>query len=565
MNAEIFKAMLLNIGLLILLAQVLAAIRAVKRIIVHEKDSTKDQITLIIIFSIVAIISNYTGYSINGAIANTRVIGVMASGFLGGPVVALVVGFIAGFHRFLIDMTGFSTLACTISTLLGGVISALLSKKVKDNKYKSVDLFLITFMVESLQMVIILLIAKPFNEAFLLVKNIFLPMTLFNSIGMVLFVGVFKNIIKEQEYGIGRKVGLTFEITKRCLPILQKYEYNEESCNKIGEIILDFSNDMAVVFTDTERIISVSGEIELPSNWRTSMPTIAQRVLEEKEVIFGEHSKENDIFHKPLKNMIAISVPLIKWNQVFGTMIIFSKKHRISYYSQILFAEGLSKLLSTQYELADMEKQKELLVKSEYKALQSQINPHFIFNSLNTISSFVREKPEDARELLIALATYFRNSIKTKDALVSIYDEMEYVDAFLQLVKARFDDRLKVSVDIPNGLEIKVPCLIVQPIVENAVIHGAMSRKDGQVKVEISERDNDIIISVKDNGHGIPIDIIEGLQNDDIGEDSIGLGNVHKRLCYIYGKDHGLDIISSTSGTTVNINIKKNQPLIITS
>src|SRR5699024_5856128 len=131
--------------------------------------------------------------------------------------------------------------------------------------------------------------------------------------------------------------------------------------------------------------------------------------------------------------------------------------------------------------LAEMEEQKELLVKAEFKALQSQINPHFIFNSLNTISSFVRENPEDARELLIALATYFRNSIKTKDALVSIYEEMEYVKAFLQLVKARFDDRLEINMDIEEGLNCMVPCLIVQPIVENAVIHGAMSRKFGKI------------------------------------------------------------------------------------
>lgn len=254
--------MLLNIGLIILLAQVLAGIKVVKRIIVHENDSIRDQILLMIIFSSVTIISNYSGYSINGAIANTRVIGVMASGFIGGPVVALVVGLVAGIHRFLIDISGFSTIACTISTFLGGIIAAVKSRKIKDNNYRSIDLFVITFLVECLQMLIILLMAKPFSEAYLLVRNIFLPMTIFNSIGMVLFVGVFKNLIKEQEYEIGRKVALTFDITKKCLPVLKKGEYTEESCNSIGEIILDFSNDLAVVFTDTEKIISVKGDIE---------------------------------------------------------------------------------------------------------------------------------------------------------------------------------------------------------------------------------------------------------------------------------------------------------------
>ena len=170
MNFDIFSAMLLNIGLLILLAQILARIKAVRRVIVHEDDSLKDQLFLILIFSSIGIISNYTGYSINGAIANTRVIGVMASGFIGGPVVSVIVGLVAGLHRFLIDINGFSTIACSISTVIGGIVAAFASKNVKKNKYSSSELFLITFIVESLQMLIILLIASPFDEAFLLVK-----------------------------------------------------------------------------------------------------------------------------------------------------------------------------------------------------------------------------------------------------------------------------------------------------------------------------------------------------------------------------------------------------------
>lgn len=559
MNIEIFKSILLNIGLLILLAQILARIKTVKNVMVDDTNSIKDQMFLIVVFSTISVISNYTGYNINGAIANTRVIAVMSSGFIGGPVVALGVAFIAGMHRYLIDINGFATLACTISTFIGGVIAATISVHIKENKYKSSELFLITFVVEVLQMMIILLLARPFEDAFFLVKNIFFPMTLLNSAGMVLFVGVFKNIIIEQEYKVGKKVSLTFNITKKCLPIIQTGEFNEENCNKIGEIILEFSRDMAVVFTNTERIISVKGEIELSSDKYDLMPEIAQKLFEKKEVIIAEKATEDDIFHEPLKKMIAICVPLINNNKAFGSLIIFSKKYRISYHSQIQFADGLSQLLSTQYELADMEKHRELLMKAEYQALQSQINPHFIFNSLNTISSFVREKPDDARELLISLATYFRNSIKTQDAFVSIYDEIEYVEAFLQLVKARFDERLDVSLDIPDGLDCMIPCLIVQPIVENAVFHGAMSRKFGKVLIKVIKRNNDVLISVKDNGHGMPEEVIEDLKNGITKNNSIGLANVHKRLCYIYGKDNGLDIISTPSGTTVNINIIKNQ------
>ena len=558
MSFDIFSAMLLNIGLIILLAQILARIKRVKRVIVHEGDSIKDQLFLILIFSSIGIISNYTGYSINGAIANTRVIGVMASGFIAGPVVALIVGLVAGLHRFLIDINGFSTLACSISTVIGGIIAAVYSKQIKENKYRSTELFSLTFMVECLQMLIILLLARPFDNALVLVRNIFLPMTIFNSIGMVLFVGVFKNIVSEQDNKIGQKVALTFDITQKCLPILKTGEFNEENCYKIGEIILDFSEDIAVIFTDTQRIISVNGKIDLPSDL---LPEVSSKVFEKKQVIFAEYAGEDDVLHGPLKNMVGISVPLIKQNDVFGSMIIFSRKYRLSYQSQIPYADGLGKLFSTQFELADMEKHRQLLVEAEYKALQSQINPHFIFNSLNTISFFVREKPDDARELLIALATYFRNSIQTKNELVSIYEEMEYVDAFLQLVKARFDDRLEVKVDIEEGLDCMVPCLIVQPIVENAVFHGAMTRKKGLVEIKVYQNGGEVIIAVSDNGHGISKDIIERLMKDTVEDDSIGLANVHRRLCYIYGKEKGLDIQSRPSGTTVYINIKKNKPV----
>lgn len=559
MNFAIFKAMLLNIGLLVLIAQVLAGFRVVRRIIVYEEESIRDQILLIVIFSAITVISNYTGYSVKGAIANTRIIGVMTSGFISGPVVGLIVGLVGAVHRYLIDVGGFTTLACSISTFLGGIVAATLFRYVKVNKYRARDLFLITFIIESIQMLLILIMSKPFEEAFLVVKEIFLPMTIFNSIGMVLFTGIFKNVINEQENQIGRKVGLSFDITKQCLPILKSGEYNKESCAKMGEIILDFSKDLAVVFTNRDTILSISGDLGLLKE-ASGLPDIAREVMDKKEVIVVEDASEDDIFHRPLKNMIAIGAPLVKWKQVFGTIIIFSRKHRISYQSQIYFADGLSKLLSTQYELADMEKQKELLIKSEYKALQSQINPHFIFNSLNTISSFVRENPDDARELLIALATYFRNSIKNKDALVSIYEEMEYVDAYLQLVKARFGDRLTITMHIGDKIDCQIPCLIVQPIVENAVIHGAMTRKMGYVDIRVRDKGDYALISVEDNGPGIAVSIIEGLDSEDDNIEGVGLANVHKRLKYIYGEDNGLKIKSTSSGTRIDLRIPKIGP-----
>ncbi len=557
MNVEIIKSIVLNIGFLVILAQILARVKLVKKYIVREKHKTIEYIILIGIFGGISVISTYTGYGVNGAIANTRVIGVMAGGFIGGPIVGIGASIIGSIHRYAIDMNGFTAIPCAISTLIEGLISAVTAKQVKKNKYRSLDLFTITFIAELMQMIVILIFAKPYHDAVELVRVIAVPMVFFNPLGMVFFVGVFNHMFKEVEYEVGSKVGLVFEISKKCLPLLQSGIYNKDNCSKISDVILEYSKDLAVIFTDKENIICVKGKTLNCIGLNRYLPSLADEVLINKKVCIAEQAPEDDVLYKPLEKMVAIGAPLMKHGQPFGCLIIFANKFKISYHSEVQFAEGLSKLFSVQFELAEMENQQALLQKAEFKALQSQINPHFIFNSLNTISAFCREKPDKARELLIALATYFRNSIQTKDGFVSIYDEMDYVMAYLQLEKARFDERLNVIIDMPDNIDCKMPCLILQPIVENAIKHGAMKKKQGEVKIVIKEEEESIKISVMDNGFGIPQNIVHGLKYNTLDNGRIGLINVQKRLCYLYGENNGLDIQTSTNGTTVNISIPK--------
>lgn len=553
MDVEIIRSIILNIGLLVVIAQILARFEKIKEYLVSEKHTVKEQVVMIIIFSIISILSTYMGYGVNGALANTRVIGVMAGGFIGGPIVGIGTAVIAGFHRYAIDINGFTAVACCISTILEGIIAAFFYKHVKRHKYREVDLYFITFVAEIIQMIVILILAKPLTNAINLVSSIAFPMVFINSLGLVLFVGVFKHIFIEQEYELGKKVSLAFNITKKCLPVISTGIYNEESCREIGKVILQFSKELGLVFTDKEKIIYTKGKPFIKNNIK--LPAIAEKVLREKKVCLAEEAKEEDVLYEVLDNMVAIGAPLIKNGQVFGSFIIFTQKYKLSLDPEIQFAEGLSSFLSTQYELAEVEKQRELMQKAEFHALQSQINPHFIFNSLNTISAFCREKPGKARELLIDLATYFRTSIQNKEGLVDIYEEMDYVKAYLQLEKARFEERLNLEIEIPDNLKCEMPCLILQPIVENAVIHGAMKKKQGQVKIIVKEDKGNLKISVIDNGFGIPKEIIKGLESKVAYEGNIGLINVHRRLCYLYGEDHGLDILTSNEGTEINIYI----------
>ena len=213
MNIEIIKSILLNIGLLIVIAEVLARVRMIKHFIIGNQTSIKNQIVMTLIFGSISILCTYMGYGVNGALANTRVIAVMAGGLIGGPLVGIGTAIIAALHRYFFDINGLTALACAISTIIEGIISATAYHTIKKNKYQEFDLFLITFVSESIQMLTILMVAKPYTEALSLVREIALPMMLLNSLGMVFFMGIFKRIFVEQAYEVGKRLSLTFDIT----------------------------------------------------------------------------------------------------------------------------------------------------------------------------------------------------------------------------------------------------------------------------------------------------------------------------------------------------------------
>ncbi len=239
-------------------------------------------------------------------------------------------------------------------------------------------------------------------------------------------------------------------------------------------------------------------------------------------------------------------------------LVLFIRKFKLTREVEQEFASGLARIFSTQLELSEVENQKKLLQKAEFAALQSQINPHFLFNALNTITAFCREKPERARELLIVLSNYFRNTLQTGHYMIPLKKELEHVNAYLELEKARFEEKLQVEEEIPEGLSCTVPSFILQPIVENAVKHGAMRGAGvGVVRIRATQKKNEILITVQDNGKGIPQEVVDRLYRGDMGSGSVGLSNVHKRLKSIYGEDYGLMISTAQEGTEIGIRIPR--------
>jgi signal transduction histidine kinase len=198
------------------------------------------------------------------------------------------------------------------------------------------------------------------------------------------------------------------------------------------------------------------------------------------------------------------------------------------------------------------------LTKAELRALRAQINPHFLFNSLNTIRYFVRTDPETARKLLLNLSEIFQRALRAGE-FVALRDELSYVEAYLALEEARLGERLRVAWSIPDEtcMEALVPTLILQPVVENAVVHGiAVRPESGTVSIAVECSGPEVVLRVEDDGPGIAPDKLAALLTPGEERTGIGLSNIDGRLRAIYGEVYGLAIESKPGcGTCVQMRI----------
>jgi two-component system, LytTR family, sensor kinase len=191
-----------------------------------------------------------------------------------------------------------------------------------------------------------------------------------------------------------------------------------------------------------------------------------------------------------------------------------------------------------------LQEQEKLLLAAKIEALSNQINPHFLFNTLTSISSLVRTRPETARVLIGKLSGLLRRLLRSSDHFVTLREELESIDEYLDIEVVRFGPRLSVVKEIsPDTLDVIVPSMILQPLIENSIKHGLSSKVGGgQIVIRSHMRDGRAVLEVDDNGVGMTEDRLE----DALGC-GIGLSNVNERLRTIYGASYRLRL-SSTPG-----------------
>ncbi len=272
--------------------------------------------------------------------------------------------------------------------------------------------------------------------------------------------------------------------------------------------------------------------------------------------------KNNDEAHRTRDIHSMIVIPLREQGKVTGTLKIYYRRaHRITG-SLKEMAIGLSQLISTQLEVSRAEQLREMANKAELRALQSKINPHFLFNALNAINSSIRLNPDTARQLVINLSRYLRYNLELNDdETIDIKRELWQVKDYIAIEQARFGDKLTMIYDVDDDLHFSLPSLLIQPLVENAIVHGIQPcRGKGVVTLSVKACGDRVRIAVRDTGPGISDEVMRRVANNEMPGNKIGLLNVHHRVKLLTGQ--GLDITRLQPGTEIAFTLSKSGELL---
>lgn len=501
----------------------------------------RGKIGLYVFFTSIAILGSYLGVRLHGGgIANTRAVGAVLGGILGGPFVGVAVGATAGLHR--MSLGGFSAFAGAVATTLEGLLGGLAHLRVRRGRAaeRLIDwklAFLVTAVGEIVHMGIVLLLARPFSDALVLVRIIAPPMVLANSAGSAIFMSLLRQRHSSYDEIGAASSARALRIAQRTLGLLQR-GFDQQAASALAPIVLEETGVGAVAITDQERILAFCGQGS--DHHRPGTPIASpytRAAIATREVVFADGEREH--FECRISGKCSLDsvlvVPLEVDGGVLGTVQLFEPRDRPFRGMNRSLGEGLAAVLSNQLLASRFQEQKSLLVMAELKLVQAQVNPHFLFNSLNTISAVTRTDPDGARDLLAHLSNFFRKNLKRSSDLSTLEEELEHVRSYLEIEKARFPDRLVVETDVdPALLALRLPTFTLQPLVENAVKHGiSATLGPGIARIRAQLRDGLAVIDIEDNA---------GTWTGESAGAGLGMRIVDKRIKNLLGESFGLTV-----------------------
>src|SRR5512137_233332 len=495
----------------------------------------RGKVRLYLVFSGIAILGNYLGVPVveGQAIVNARAVGSVLAGLLGGPVLGILVGVTAGVHR-VTALAG--AVATTLEGGLGGLVHLYLKRKPEVLMTPGVA-FITTLLGEIMHMGIVLLLTQPYARAVAVVDAIALPMIAMNPLGAALFMTVLLERQREEDRVAAASSERALKVAERSLELMAR-GFRPEAATELATIVKEETGVGAVGVTDTERILGWSGlggDHHRPG--RPIASPYTKQALATNKVVFADGIRQSyDCTVSPSCPLSSVLItPLQVDGTVVGTVQLFEPRGRRFLNMNRSLGEGLGTLLSSQLLISRYQEQKSLLVLSELKLARAQVNPHFLFNALNTIIAILRRDADRSRELLIHLSNFFRKNLKRSSDVSTLAEEMEHVGAYLEIEKARFEGRLVVETDVdPALVRLTMPSFTLQPLVENAFKHGLSGiLGEGRVSIRARQRDGAVLVEVEDNA---------GAWKEPTDGAGLGMQIVDKRVQNLYGKDFGLSV-----------------------
>lgn len=563
-----------RVGFVIICAFLLVNIPAFRRCLFAQTLTAKLQ--LVVIFSLFAIMANITGIEIDPAnelhnkilltavshdysVVNARILAVTTAGIIGGPWVGGSVGLIAGLHRAF--QAGFASEAwfyIPSSTLIG-----LLSGYLYKDKNSSFTVmtpwrsFIVGLSMESIQMIFVFLFSPT---GWLLVRYIAVPMILISSLGTSIFISIITMYLRQEEETRATQTHSVLKLTNQTLPYFRN-GLNVKSAQQVVRIIKKYTNFDAISITDRNTILAhIGAGSDHHISGETMVTTLSESVIQSGQVKVARNAEEIGCSHIDCPLQAAIVVPLRVADRVAGTLKMYYTDSWKLTPVEIQLATGLGGIFANQIALGDAEMQARLVRDAEIKSLQAQVNPHFFFNAINTISAMMRRDSDKARQLLLQLSTYFRsNLIGARETQITLAQERQQVNAYLSLEMTRFPGKYDVQLHTTVSDDVLLPPFTIQVLVENALKHAFGERKIGNyVIIDVYQQKDRLIITVKDNGQGISPDLIKRLGQQAVPSkhgSGTALHNLNQRLIGLYDKKSGLHFTSSNQGTTVSISI----------
>ncbi|WP_027388987.1 histidine kinase [Chrysiogenes arsenatis] len=482
---------------------------------------------------------------------------VLAGGYLYGIGMGLALGTTAGiFHLLTADWLAIPL--CFLSIAMGLAAGWVGSHGNFHPLKASMHIFVISFgkfllfpTILSASPVALFLFTKS-GPATLLVE--------FSGALLLMYVLHFLEAQRHKEHSFAASNAL--QIASRTITVL-KGGISPEAAQGVCEIIRRHIPVDSVAITDRKEILAIADDSPTLHESRKGQFLFtrhAHQAMQLGEIVTirdelqRKGKQEKYVYH-------ALYVPLFASEQVTGLLILhnWGERHFSPYIRELI--NGLQQLIGIQIELAKLQKHKELSVQAELLALQRQINPHFFFNSLNTIMSLIRIDPPKARRLLLKMSEIFRVTFKSTSGTVPLSSEIEIVKSYLELEKARFGDKIHIVFTIsPQALRFHLPQLIIQPLVENSIAHGFKNVPgDWHIAIDATIDSGIFLLNISDNGNGIPQEQCQQILEMGVGNMSgVGLSNVYERLRNYYGKRLTFTVDSSPgNGFKVKIAIQE--------